>query len=167
MYLTGEFRQKESAIHALEELKAKGFGPSELDVFSDEPMEFPPGVLDRPSHMSFGVVAGAITFCLLATGFVYFCQHNYALITGGMPLFSFWATGVVFYEMTMLGAILTTFLWFLMESGVLRRDPQTPVPSEPGVICLRVRCRPDQVNDAGSYLKCAGATNVSELGDAE
>jgi hypothetical protein len=161
VYLTGDFQQKEATVQALRELKAKGFGPGDLDVFSDEPMEFPRGVLDRPSRMSVGVVAGAITFCLLATGFVYFTQHNYPLITGGMPLFSFWATGIVFYEMTMLGAILTTFIWFVMESGLLQRTRKAPVPAvEPGVICVRVRCQPDQVENASRLLERAGANNV-------
>jgi hypothetical protein len=166
VYLTGNFQQKEATVQALRELAAKGFGPSDLDVFSDEPLEFPRGVLDRPSRMSLGVVAGAITFCLLAIGFVSFTQYNYPLITGGMPLFSFWATGVIFYEMTMLGAILTTFIWFLAESGLLRRNRKAPVPAvEPGMICVRLRCRPDQVDAAGGYLERAGATNVRKIGD--
>jgi hypothetical protein len=166
VYLTGDFQQKEATVQALRELKAKGFGPGDLDVFSDEPVEFPRGVLDHPSRMSLGVVAGAITFCLLAMGFVYFTQHNYPLITGGMPLFSFWATGVVFYEMTMLGAILTTFIWFVMESGLLRRNRKAPVPAiEPGVICVRVRCQPDQVENASRFLERAGANNVRKIED--
>jgi ActD protein len=166
VYLTGDFQQKEATVQALRELAAKGFGPSDVTVFSDEPLDFPRGVLDRSSRMSVGVVAGAITFCLLAIGFVYFTQYNYPLITGGMPLFSFWATGVVFYEMTMLGAILTTFIWFLAESGLLRRGRKAPVPAmKPGMICVRLRCQPDQVDTAGSYLECAGAINVRKIGD--
>jgi hypothetical protein len=166
VYLTGDFHQKEATLRALRELKANGFGSDDLAVFSDEPAEFPRGVLDRPSRMSFGVVAGAITFCLLATGFVYFTQHNYPLITGGMPLFSFWATGIVFYEMTMLGAILTTFIWFLAESGLLRRNRKAPVPAiGPGVTCVRVRCQPDQVENASRFLERAGANNVRKIED--
>ena len=72
--------------------------------------------------MSVAVVTGAnVTAFLLIVGFVYFTQYNYPLITGGMPIFSFWATGVVFYEMTMFGAIVTTLFWFIRESGLLRR----------------------------------------------
>jgi hypothetical protein len=164
VYFTAEFRRTETTVQALRQLKAKGFGANDLDVFSDEPLELPRGVLDRSSHMSLGVVAGAITFCLLATGFVYFTQYNYPLITGGMPLFSFWATGVVFYEMTMLGAILTTFVWLLAESGLLRRNRKTPVPAvEPGIICVRVRCRPDQAEEAARCLERAGANNVRKI----
>jgi hypothetical protein len=167
LYLTGTFAAKDAAIHAIQRLKASGYEPADLTVFSDEPVEFPRGVLDRPSHMSLAVVSGAVLFFLLAVGFVYFTQYNYRLDTGGMPTFSFWSTGVVFYEITMLGAILTTLGWFIWESGLLRRDKSIPVPAiEPEVICLRIRCAPEQYENAAAILKQSGAQNVAPLGRA-
>jgi Protein of unknown function (DUF3341) len=167
VFLTGDFHQKEAAVRAVRELKANGFGLDELDVFSDEPLEFPRGVLERPTHMSLAVVTGAITFCLLTVGFVYYTQYNYPLITGGMPLFSFWATGVVFYELTMLGAILTTFVWFLRESGLLRRGRKGPTPVvKPGMIYVRVHCGTNQAGEVTGLLGRAGANNVTEIRDA-
>lgn len=167
MFFAGDFLNQEAAVRALVDLKANGFTPADIAVFSDEPIEFPRGVLHRKSHMSLVVVMGAITFSLLVIGFVYFTQHNYPIVTGGMPIFSFWATGVVFYELTMLGAILTTFFWFLRESGLLRRGRRAPAPPvEPGVICLRVECGPDRVDAARRSLESAGAENVRTIGDA-
>jgi hypothetical protein len=164
VYLKAEFREKETAARAILELKANGFGPDALDVFSNEPVEFADGVLDRPSRMSLVVVASALTFCLLTILFVRFTQYNYPLVTGGMPLFSFWSTGVVFYELTMLGAILSSFAWFLWESGLIRRRSPAPVPEvEPGVICLRVRCGEEQGSSASRQLEQAGATGVKQL----
>jgi hypothetical protein len=167
LFLAGDFLNKEATVQALLDLKANGFTSADLAVFSDEPLDFPHGVLDRPSHMSLAAVTGAITSCLLIIGFVYFAQHNYPIVTGGMPIFSFWATGVVFYELTMFGAILTTFFWFLRESGLLRRDRRPPAFSiEPGVIGLRVQCRPDQVDSARRSLESASAANIRSIGDA-
>ncbi len=133
-------------------------------MFSDEPIEFPREVLDRPSHMSFAVVMGAIIASLLTIGFVYFTQHNYPIVTGGMPLFSFWATGVVFFELTMLGAIITTFFWFLRESGILHwgRGRQR-LESNPGMISLRVECPPNRTDGVRISLLSAGAENVRTL----
>ena len=163
MFLTGEFQDAESVAVAIEALKAKGIETSALDVFSTEPVEFAPGVLDRESRMSAGAVAGAVTLCLLSMGFVIYTQHDLRLVTGGMPLVSFWATGVIFYEMTMLGAIGATFVMLLWESGLLRRDKTAPVPAaEPGVIALRVQCEDEQVAAAGECLYRAGATRVEE-----
>lgn len=166
MYLSGEFRDRAAVTRALRELQANGFATDALDVYSDEPLELPHDVLARPSRMSFMAVSGAVLLGLLTIGFVYYTQYNYPLITGGMPLFSFWATGVVFYELTMLGAILTTFGWFLFESGILLRKGRAPVPAmASGAIYIRVRCGENQKAAAGETLTAAGAEGVTELGE--
>jgi len=166
VYLKGNFQDRGSAIRALRELQAGGFPAAALDVFSDEPLELPRGVLDRRSHMSLTVVTGAVTLCLLTIGFVYFTQYNYPLTTGGMPIFSFWATGVIFYELTMLGGIVTTLACFLWESGLLRRNRRIPVPVvAPGIISIRVHCREDQSDEAGGCLDRAGASDVGRMGE--
>lgn len=168
MFLAGDFLSKETIVRALLDLKADGFTSADLAVFSDEPIEFPRGALHRPSHMSLAVVTGAITCCLLVIGFVYFTQYNYPIVTGGMPIFSFWATGVVFFELTMLGAIVTTFFWFLREGGLLRRGPRKPVAAiEPGVIALRVECGPNRADTVRQIFERASARNVRMLRAAE
>ena len=113
-------------------------------------------------------VLGAIALGSLATGFVYWTQHSYKLVTGGMPLFSFWATGVITYESTMLGAIVATFAWFLWESGLLRkRDRRAPVPAlEPGSLCLRLRCRVEDSIRAMETMRQAGAVDIERWGES-
>jgi hypothetical protein len=164
LYLRADLQTMETAMAAIRELKAHGLSEKDVDVFSDRPVEFPRGVLDRPSHMSLVVVLGAITSCLLIVWFVYYTQTNYPLVTGGMPIFSFWSTGVVFFEITMLGAILTTLGRFIWESGLLRRDRRIPVPDvAPGVICIRVRCQQDRLKNVSESLSRAGAVKVEKL----
>jgi hypothetical protein len=164
MFLSAEFRGREQVAAALRELRAQGFNGEKLDLYSNEPVELPAGVLPRRSFMSLGAVSGAVLLGLLTIGFVYYTQYNYPLVTGGMPLFSFWATGVVFYELTMLGAILTTFGWFLWESGVLRRRSRGPVPElRDDAISLRLECAKEQSENATKILQTAGAENVREL----
>jgi len=142
VYLTTEFRDQRKLEEAIHALKAEGVDPLDMDLFSEEPVELRRGVLDRPSRMSLVAVLGAITLGGLATAGVYTAQHSYALVTGGMPIFSFWGSGVITYETTMMGAVFSTFGWFLWESGLLRkRDKTIPVPLvPPGSMCLRVRC---------------------------
>jgi Protein of unknown function (DUF3341) len=168
MYLIAEFREKEAIASAIQRLKEMGITGADLDVFSEEPVEFHRGVLDRPSNMSVVAVLGAILSGSLATSFVYFAQHNYQLNTGGMPVFSFWGTGVITYETTMLGAVLATFAWFLWESGLLRkRDTSKPVPLvPPGSMCLRVRCGQEQVERAGDIIKRTGALGVERKAES-
>jgi hypothetical protein len=162
IYITGEFREKQLVVEVIRALSAGGAAADDLDVFSEEPVEFARGVLDRPTRMSLASVLGAIVFGLLATGFIYWTQHNYRVVTGGMPLFSLWATGVITYEMTMLGAIVATFAWFLWESGLVRHRARSgPVPVvDPGSICLRVRCRGPQTMQAVEVMQRAGAIAI-------
>jgi hypothetical protein len=167
-WIIAEFSAKEQAAAAIRSLRADGLSPDDLDVFSEEPVEFPRGVLDRPSRMSLVAVCGAAIVGGLATLGVWAAQHNYRVITGGMPVFSFWATGVITYETTMLGAVLSTFAWFLWESGLIRkRDRTKPVPDvPPDSICLRVRCHTGEARIIET-LGRAGALNVERRGAAQ
>ena len=168
VYLIGEFLDKGTAAQAIRALRDQAVTTADLDVFSEEPVEFRRGVLDRPSRMSRASVLGAILFGTLATAFIYYAQHNYRLATGGMPVFSFWASGVITYEMTMLGAIIATFAWFLWESGLIRkRDRDAPVPEvAPGSLCLRVRCRAAEATLLSEAMRRAGAVDVQRRGDS-
>lgn len=163
-YLIGEFREKDSVATAIQGLRAAGVKVADLDVFSEEPVEFRRGVLDRPSHMSLVSVVGAAVCGIGATALMRLAQHNYAVNTGGMPIFSFWGTGVITYETTMMGAVLSTFGYFLWESGLLRkRDKTAPVPVVPPErICLRVRCVNDDVAKPTAILRSAGAVSIEK-----
>jgi len=164
MYLKGEFDETQAAAKAIMDVKSRGLGSADVEVFSTEPVIFAPGVLDRPSRMSLVAVSGAITVGVLATWLVYYAQHSYPMVTGGMPLFSFWATGVVTFELTMLGAVVTTFLCFLWESGLFRDDPKAPVPVvDPGSICLRVHCDLRQTSELTDCMFNAGAARVEPM----
>jgi hypothetical protein len=163
-YLLSEFRDQSSLSTAIHSLRAAGVSPADLDIFSEEPVELSRGVLDRPSHMSLVSVLGAIFLGSAATAFVWWAQHNYAIVTGGMPIYSFWGTGVITYETTMLGAVFATFGYFLWESGLIRkRDKTAPVPKvQPECICLRVRYASEDVTKPTELLRAAGATSVEK-----
>jgi hypothetical protein len=66
--------------------------------------------------------------------------------------------------MTMLGAVLATFVFFLWESGLIRkRDKTAPVPVvPPECICLRVRCVSGDVVKATAILQESGAISVEK-----
>ncbi|HVY93873.1 MAG TPA: quinol:electron acceptor oxidoreductase subunit ActD [Bryobacteraceae bacterium] len=162
-YLISEFRETNSLATAIHSLRAAGVSDQDMDVFSEEPVEFHKGVLDRPSKMSLVSVLGAIVFGGGCTWLMKLAQYNYPVPTGGMPLFSMWGTGVITYETTMLGAVFATFGYFLWESGLIRkRDRTAPVPSvPPEKICLRVRCAGD-TSKAMAVLFEAGAPPVEQ-----
>ena len=165
MFLTAEFADAPSVARAIAALRAQGFAGDRMDVFSTEPVEIPDGLLHRPSHMSLATVASAAGFCLLALLFVRYAEYNYPLITGGMPLFSWWANGVIFYEFTMFGSITATFVMFLVESGLLKRGAPAPALVA-GRIVLRISCEAGEAAAVTEALRQAGAAGIGELGRA-
>ncbi len=60
VYLMADFREQAKLEAAILALKAAGIGAADMDVFSEEPVEFRRGILDRPSRMSLVAVLGAI-----------------------------------------------------------------------------------------------------------
>jgi hypothetical protein len=167
MLLSTEFRDPDAAAAAIQALSNEGFDKRSMDVFSTEPVEFEPGVLDRRSHMSLLAVAGAIVNTFLAATFMFWTQLDYPLVTGGMPLTSYWAVGVIIFEMAMAGAIAGTVAAFLWESGLLRGVRKQPVPKlRDDAIFLRLRCDERQASQARETLIGAGAAEVTTLEEA-
>src|SRR3954451_25378674 len=60
-----------------------------------------------------GGIAGGVSGYALAA----FTQTTYPLVTGGMPIVTSWTNGIIIYELTMLGAILTTLLTLFITAG--------------------------------------------------
>jgi hypothetical protein len=72
-----------------------------------------------------GGVVGGVSGYLLAA----YTQEAYPLITGGMPLIASWPTGIITYELTMLGAVIATVITLLATTrlpnwGAKLYDPE-------------------------------------------
>ena len=163
MYIRGEFESPEPLPAAVRALLAAGSDKSEIEIFSERPVELPPGLLEREGHTSLAAVLGGIANGCLATGFIYYTQHDYPLITGGMPLSSGWATGVITYELTMAGAIAGTILAFLWEAGLFRRRKAGPPPVlKNGSIFVQVACTRESAGPVEERLAQVGAVGISK-----
>ncbi len=143
-YLHAEYRRPQDAIAAIEALTEAGFPKSALELYSRRPVETDPPVLPRRSRMSLVAVLGAITAGSVSTALVFWAQLDYPLVTGGMPITSGWATGVVTFEATMAGAVLGILFMLIWEAGLVGSPSGAPVPDLPeeGVV-LQVKCEGD------------------------
>ena len=108
-----------------------------------------------------GAVVGGTTGYLLTT----LSQKSYPLVTGGMSITPGWTNGIIVYEMTMLGAILTTFLVLLIGArlpnfkGVIS-DPEVGK----GKILVGVVDPPQNTNEElERRLREAGAWQVKQF----
>jgi hypothetical protein len=113
----GLFPGPYSAEQAMESLRAAGIAPAKIVVMASEPFEeysFAQG--ERATAMPWlavlgGVIGGASGYLL-----AWYTQVAYPLDTGGMPIVAPWPTGIVTYEVTMMGAIIATVLALLIGS---------------------------------------------------
>ena len=139
-HLHAEFRDEARAVRAIEKLASEGVAEDAMELYSRRPIEEYPSALRRRSFISLGAVISAIVVGGGATALMFFIQRDYPLVTGGMPVVSGWATGVVTFEATMAGAVFGICLMLLWESGLLGSGQGTPVPDLPdhGVV-LQVR----------------------------
>lgn len=110
----GLFPNPASADRAVHALQVAGVSRSKIVVMSSEPFgEYSFSQAEHATVMPWlavlgGVVGGASGFLLAA-----YTQKAYPLITGGMPIIAPWPTGIITYELTMLGAVVATVITLL------------------------------------------------------
>jgi hypothetical protein len=119
----GLFPDTNSARRALTALRAAcpqlHLNPKAIVIMSSEPLEEDGFEWEEqrtvmPWLAPLGALVGAgVGYALSA-----FTQRTYPLPTGGMPIVAMWPTGIIMYELTMLGAILTTIVAFVVATGL-------------------------------------------------
>jgi len=163
----GLYADPEAAQQAVDALHAASsdlkFDERQIVIVSGEPHE---GYDFADSHLTtlpyrwaaLGGAIGALSGYLLTT----LSQKTYPIHTGGMPITPPWTNGIIIYELTMLGAILMTFVVLLRGArlpnfkGVIK-DPQIWL----GKILVGVRDPTEAAKpELEKRLLQAGATEV-------
>lgn len=106
-----------------------GFKSDQIVVASGEPYEgYEFSDRYAKSNMfplaALGALVGGICGYLLTT----LTQKAYPLPTGGMPITPAWTNGIIIYELTMLGAILTSLLFLLLGAHLPSFGPHLTDP---------------------------------------
>lgn len=108
------------ALNVLERAQSElGFQNSDIAVLSGEPYEeYGFGKRDNVTRMPWVAALGGLVGGLSGWWFVAFSQKTYPMISGGMNLVTKWPNGIITYELTMLGIILTTLLVLLITARI-------------------------------------------------
>ena len=163
------YADPETAQRAVDALQAASselkFDLEQIVIVSGEPHE---GHEFADSHITsypyrwavFGAALGGTCGYLLTT----LTQKAYPIVTGGMPITPGWTNGIIVYEMTMLGAILTTLFTLLRGAGLpnfkgVIADPEIWM----GKILVGVADPPENSqSELEKRLLEAGATEVKQ-----
>jgi hypothetical protein len=113
----GLYEQPQGAQRAFTALRRAGVDEKEITVISAEPFEaFEFSERDKSLTLfrlaGVGGAAGLIFGALLTSG----TERAWPLVTGGMPIVAWWPNIVITFELTMLGAILTTVASLLVAA---------------------------------------------------
>jgi len=129
----GLFDKPEAAQRAYTSLKRAGVASGEITVVSGEPFEaFEFSHRDHSMILFRLALLGGIIGFISAVALTRGTELAWPLVTGGMPIVAWWPNLVIIFEMTMLGAIVTTVVSLLVSSKLpsFRQDLYDPAVSD-------------------------------------
>lgn len=150
------------AADAIEKLRAMGIPDEEMNVISGIPVT--EAMLGRPRQWSNvgrlalgGALAGALIGLFLIAG----TPLLYGPPVGGQPLIPIPPGVIVFFEMTMLGMLVSTFLGVFLDSYFPSYRPKEYVPEiSNGRIAILFNCPEDKEEEFINAMTKLGAESV-------
>ena len=145
---TKVFDTRHDAMLALHELEREGVPSSSITVMSSEPLHL--DTSDAPKSRIAGfAIAGGLLGAAFAIVLTVWTSRRVGLVTGGMPIVSPWAFGIIVFELAALGAILATLGRMIYEARLLRSVSPTEHDGAvaAGRIVLSVKSSDDVVRD--------------------
>jgi hypothetical protein len=172
--LYGLYQDPQGAQRAADGLRAASsefkFDARQIVIVSGEPHEGYEFTDSQASSAPYrwavlGAICGGASGYLLTT----LSQKAYPIYTGGMSLTPPWTNGIIVYEMTMLGAILTTLVVLLVGAGLpnfrgVISDPEVGK----GKILVGVTDPPQSAQaELEMRLRAAGAWQIKQLNEQD
>ena len=158
----GLFDKPDAAQRAYTGLKRAGIATRDITVVSGEPFEaFEFSHRDHSMILFRLALVGGILGFLAAVALVNGTELAWPLVTGGMPIVAWWPNLVIIFEMTMLGAIVTTVVSLLVTSSLPKFGPAMYDPAvSDGKILVGASGTSDAIREA---LTGSGASAIKTI----
>jgi hypothetical protein len=141
------FDTRREAVAALHELQREGVPNSSITVLSSEPLHLE-GLHPPKTRIAGFSIGGGVLGAALAILLTVLTSRRVGLVTGGMPIVSPWAFGIIVFELTALGAILMTVGRMIYEAGLAR--PGASMAYQKAVAEGRIVVSVNRVDEAAS-----------------
>jgi len=158
----GLFDKPDAAQRAYTTLKRAGISPRDIAVVSGEPFEaFEFSHRDHSMVLFRLALLGGVIGFVSAVALVVGTERAWPLVTCGMPIVAWYPNLVIIFEMTMLGAIVTTVVSLLVSAKLPRfsKSLYDPAVSD-GKILVGVVGGAEVVREA---LTATGASAVKTI----
>jgi len=125
LYATGQ-----SAQEAVNRLRGEGLKDSDITILTAQPMEdFEFGHIDSKNRLWWLACGGGLVGFASAYGILYVAQVSWPINVGALPVFAWWPSLIILFELTMLGAILTTVVALLITGSLPGRGEKLYDPA--------------------------------------
>jgi hypothetical protein len=144
----GLYPNGQSAQQAVNRLRAAGLSDRQITILSSQPMDdYEFGQIDKPTWMWRFATGGGLLGMTAAFGLAWLTETSWPIDTGGLPIFAWWPNLIIFFEMTMLGAIVSTVITLIVTAGLGRRRGLYDPEVSDGKILVGVENPPAQAVD--------------------
>ena len=151
-----------AAQRAFTGLKRAGVAQGDITVISAEPFEaFEFSDRDKSLILFRLAAGGGVLGLVVAIALTTFTERAWPLDVGGMPIVAWWPNLIVMFELTMLGAILTTVVSILVAARLpnFRRSMYDVAVSD-GKILVGVPLAGRSADDIRRALEAGGTPDV-------
>jgi hypothetical protein len=112
----------DEATAAVARLRREGISRESITTMSSEPLHIEPGDDNhRTSRIAIFAICGGVIGAGFAVLLTVVTSRRVDLVTGGMPIVTPWAFGIIVFELAALGAILATLIRMIFEARLARR----------------------------------------------
>ena len=112
----------DEAAAAIARLRREGISRESITTMSSEPLHREAGEDNHsPSRIPLLAICGGVLGAGFAIALTVVTSRRVDLVTGGMPIVTPWAFGIIVFELTALGAILATLVRMIFEARLARR----------------------------------------------
>jgi len=120
----GLYNTPEAAQRAFSGLQASGVQSRDIIVLSSEPLEeFEFGRQDHKTSMPWIAICGGALGLTGAYFLTSLTQQAWPIVTGGMPIVSYWPNMIILFELTMLCAVFATVITLIRTAGFFSHLP--------------------------------------------
>jgi hypothetical protein len=140
----GLYTDGQAAQQAVNRLRAAGCADREITVLSPQPMEdYEFGRRDKATWMWWIACGGALVGMAIAAGLTWVTEMSWQIDVGGLPSFAWWPNLIIFFELTMLGAIAATVATLVVTARLGRRSALYDPEVSDGKILVGIEDPPD------------------------
>ncbi|MEK6324823.1 MAG: quinol:electron acceptor oxidoreductase subunit ActD [Acidobacteriota bacterium] len=154
----------DQALSAVESLRRQGFSRAAITIMSAEPIHGAPFESDQTKSRIAGfAIAGGVIGAIAAVLLTVVTSRRVDLVTGGMPIVTPWAFGIIIFELAALGAILATLGRMIFEARLARRSALADYDEAvaDGSVVLAVECSDEACLEAAKNVLGANLTRTS------